>query len=215
MSVDNKERSQTQKKPNPLLLIAGLFFLGIALALLFFGGRLFGENSSAGETADFEQIPPLSGVNREGVPLPNSGAPLNVGDMAYDFNLPDAEGNQVALSDFAGKPVIVNFWATWCPPCRHEMPEFQRVYEAHAADDLVILAVNEAEQPETVTAFFYDEMDFSYTPLMDEEAEVGAAYGAVGLPATFFIDSNGEVTAVHRGGLTNAQIEGYLQEIIP
>ncbi len=215
MSVDNKERSRTPKKPNPLLLIAGLFFLGIALALLLFGGRLFGENSSADETADFEQIPPLSGVNREGVPLPNSGAPLNVGDMAYDFNLPNTEGNVVALSDFSGKPVIVNFWATWCPPCRHEMPEFQRVYEAHADDDLVILAVNEAEQTEAVTAFFYDEMDFSYTPLLDEEADVGAAYGAVGLPTTFFVDRSGEVTAVHRGGLTNAQIEGYLQEIIP
>ena len=215
MAVENDKHSQTQKKPNPLLLIAGLFVLGIALALLLFGGGLLGGKSAAEEAADFEQIPSLSGVNREDVPLPEKGAPLNVGDMAHDFSLPDTEGNLVALSDYAGKPVIVNFWATWCPPCRQEMPEFQRLYEAHADDGLVILAVNEAEQPEDITAFFYDEMGFSYTPLMDEDAAVGAAYGAIGLPSTFFVDGNGKVAAVHRGGLTKTQIEGYLQEIIP
>lgn len=209
------EGEQSQKKQSPLLLIMGFFALGIALALLLFGGRLFGGESPTDETADLEQIPSLSGVNREGVPLPVRGAPLNVGDTAYNFSLSDQTGNQVALADFAGKPVIVNFWATWCPPCRQEMPAFQRVYEAHEDDDLVILAINEAERPEAVSAFFYDEMGFSYTPLMDEEAAVGEAYGAVGLPATFFIDGSGEVTAVHRGGLTQAQIELYLEEIIP
>ena len=119
------------------------------------------------------------------------------------------------MSDFAGRPVIVNFWATWCPPCRLEMPDFQRIYEAHEDDGLVILAVNEAERPEKVSDFFYDEMGFSYTPLLDEDAAVGAAYGAVGLPSTFFVNGSGEVTAVHRGGLTTSQLEHYLTEIIP
>jgi peroxiredoxin len=216
LSIKEDETSaQIQKKHNPLLLIAGLFVLGIALALLLFGGRLFDRGSSAEETADLVQIPALSGVNREGVPLPVGGAPLNVGDTAHNFTLPDLDGNQVTLSDFEGKPVIVNFWATWCPPCRLEMPEFQRIYEEYEDDGLVILAVNQAERPETASAFFRDEMGFSYTSLLDEEAAVGEAYGAVGLPATFFVDRRGEVTAVHRGILTREQIESYLEEIIP
>ncbi|MDX1414544.1 MAG: TlpA disulfide reductase family protein [Candidatus Promineifilaceae bacterium] len=216
MAIEGEEKgSQLPNRLNPFLLIAGLFVLGLALAMLLFGGRLFGAGSSFTGESEFEKIPALSGVNREGVPLPKSGAPLNVGDKAHDFSLPDPTGNQVSLSDFAGKPVIVNFWATWCPPCRLEMPELQRAFETHAADELVILAVNEAEQPEVVTDFFYDEMDFTYTPLIDEEAEVGTAYGAVGLPVTFFVDPKGDVQAVHRGGLTATQIEDYLTEIIP
>jgi len=214
-TTEERESNKPNKGANPLLLIAGLFVLGIALALLLFGGRIFDDNASVKDGGDFDQIPSLSGVNREGVPLPVSGAPLNVGDKAHDFNLADPAGNMIALSDFTGKPVIVNFWATWCPPCRQEMPAFQRIYDTYTDDELVVLAVNEAETPETVTAFFYDEMEFSFTPLMDEEAAVGTAYGAVGLPATFFVDRNGEVTAVHRGGLTQSQIEAYLEGIIP
>lgn len=203
------------RERNPLLLAVGLFILGIALAVLLFGSRLFNNSSDAEDAVDLPQVPALSGVNREDIPLPQSGAPLNVGDKAHEFSLVDLEGNQVALSDFAGQPVIVNFWATWCPPCRLEMPSFQRVFETHAADDLVILAVNEAERAETVEAFFYDEMGFSYTPLLDEEAAVGEAYGAIGLPSTFFINGSGEVTAVHRGLLTDGQLGGYLEGILP
>ena len=212
---EGERREQKQKRRNPLLLIAGLFVLGIALALLLFGGRLFNGRNTVDETADRQQIPSLSGVNREGVPLPGRGAPLNVGDVAHDFSLPDLDGNQVSLSEFEGRPVIVNFWATWCPPCRLEMPTFQNVFETHQDDGLVILAVNEAERSGTVNDFFYDEMGFSYTPLLDEDAQVGEAYGAVGLPSTFFINGSGVVTAVHRGALTQAQLEGYLAEIIP
>jgi peroxiredoxin len=215
LSTEKGETEKAQSIRNPLLLVAGLFVLGLALALLLFGGRFFGNGSSTEDSAEFQKIPSLSGVNREGVPLPAKGAPLNVGDKAHDFSLPDLEGNEVALADFEGRPVIVNFWATWCPPCRLEMPEFERIYQAYANDGLVILAINESEQAEQVNEFFYDEMNFSYTPLLDEESAVGDAYGAVGLPATFFVDAGGQVTAVHRGALTQTQIEKYLEEIIP
>jgi peroxiredoxin len=209
----NKKKPAVKKERNPIWLIAGLFVLGLALALLLFGNQLLPSQQQ--DSADLQQVPAYRGVNREDVPLPEGGAPLNVGDTAYNFDLPDLDGQQVTLSEFAGKPVVINFWATWCPPCRLEMPEFQRAYEEYEEENLVILAINEAEQPEVVRSFFYDEMGYTYTPLLDQEGEVAEAYGAVGLPSTFFIDGSGAVTAVHRGALTQDQLQNYLGDIIP
>ena len=129
-------------------------------------------------------------------------------------SLPDLDGRQVTLAEFQGKPVVINFWATWCPPCRLEMPEFQRAYEAYQEDDLVILAVNAAEQPEVVRSFFYDQMGYTFTPLLDEEGQVAEVFGAIGLPSTYFVNAAGEVTAVHRGALTQAQLQSYLKDTI-
>mgnify|MGYP003573528879 CR=1 FL=1 len=214
MPEGNTEQKETMSKGrNPLLLIGGLFLLGLAIALLLFGNQLF-SGWMQKEASNLEQIPSLEGVNREDVPLPASGAPLNVGDVAHNFSLPDLDGQQVMLEDFRGKPVVINFWATWCPPCRIEMPEFQRTFEEHQEDNLVILAVNVAEQPEDVRSFFYDEMGYTYTPLLDEESQVAEAYGAIGLPSTFFVNAEGEVTAVHRGLLTQSQLNNYLEDTI-
>ena len=214
MPAGNREQKKTMRKGrNPLLLIAGLFVLGLAFALLLFGNQIYAGRQQEQESI-LEQVPSSKGVNREDVPLPERGAPLNVGDTAHNFSLPDLDGQQVTIAEFQGKPVVINFWATWCPPCRLEMPEFQRAYEAYQEDDLVILAVNAAEQSEVVRSFFYDQMGYTFTPLLDEEGQVGEAYGAIGLPSTFFVNAAGEVTAVHRGALTQTQLQNYLEETI-
>lgn len=206
--TDGDNKSQTNR--NRLIFIGGLFLLGIALALLLFGGDLF--NPSPEQHVVLPQVPANEGdVN----PLTGVVDPLGVGDKAYNFALSDLDGRPATLSDFEGQPVMVNFWATWCPPCRLEMPEFQGAFEAHQQDGLVILAVNEYEDAEVVRSFFYDEMGFTYTPLLDSDGEVGKAYGAVGLPATFFIAPDGKVAAIHRGLLSETQLDGYLAELIP
>lgn len=201
--AEEKKQAQTAQR-NRLILVAGLFLLGLALALLLFGGSLFGEGDLAGSQLAFPQVPAEADqVN----PLTGQVDPIAAGDQAYSFALMDLDGRPVALSDFAGQPVLVNFWATWCPPCRLEMPEFQRAIEAHQQDGLVILAINEYEDADTVRSFFSDEMGFTYTALLDSEGDVGKAYGATGLPASFFVDANGTVTA--------AQLDSYLAEILP
>ncbi len=214
----NEERlTPTPKRRNSLLLAVGLAFLGFAAAFLLFGGSLFDRVSTdaaanAGSSLDAQSI---------GTPQPNNNAftlpanALKVGDAAPNFVLADADGNRVALDDFTGQPIILNFWATWCPPCRIEMPDLQQAHQDYQAEDLVILAVNKDESAETVRDFFYDEMGLTFTPLLDPGSTIGDLFGAFNLPTTFFINSSGEITAVHRGAMTAGQIEGYLAQTIP
>lgn len=199
---------------NTLLFVGGLFVLGIALAALLFGGSLF-QTEPRDATADLPQVPALDGETVELPTVAQGGAPLNVGDTAYDFLLTDLDGNDVTLSALRGQPVIVNFWATWCGPCRLEMPELQAAYTEYADDNLAILAVNQMEDATAVRSFFQDELGLTFTAVLDEEAEVADAYGAIGLPSTFFIDADGVVTAVHRGLLTREQIDSYLADTLP
>ena len=147
--------------------------------------------------------------------LPESGPPLQVGDLPYNFALSDLEGNQVALDQFIGRPVIVNYWATWCGPCRIEMPHLQNTFAARQDDGLAILALDQDETAEEVSGFF-DEFGLTFTPLLDEGNTTSENYG-VGriLPTTFFINAAGEISAIHRGPMTQSQIDGYLAETIP
>lgn len=199
---------------SPLFIFIGFLLLGMALALVLFGGSLFG--SDAEDVAPvLEQIPHLSDAASETAVLPNSAGPLDVGNLAHDFALQDLDGNTVRLSALRGQPVIVNFWATWCAPCRVEMPELQAVYETYQDDGLVILALDQDESPDVVREFFYDEMDLTFTPLLDDGGEVAQLYGVFNFPSTYFIDGEGKITAVHRGPMTQSQIEGYLTDTLP
>jgi peroxiredoxin len=133
-----------------------------------------------------------------------------IGDPARDFALQDVDGNLVQLSELNGRPLILNFWATWCPPCLVEMPDLQATYERHQSDGLMILAINREETAVTVREFFYDELDLTFTPLLDETGDVARLYGIVNYPTSIFVDEDGVVTAVHRGLMTEEQIEDYL-----
>lgn len=194
---------EPERHVNLPLLVGGVVVLAGLLALIFFGGELLG----GGDTA----VSPPNDAS-----LPTNGEPLQAGDRPYAFTLTTLDGEPVSLADHIGKPIIVNFWATWCAPCRIEMPEFQAVYEAHQEHDLTILAVNFREPPAQAKSFFVDQFGFSYTPLLDREGEAAARYG-VGrsLPTTYFIAPGGEITAVHRGVLTRGQLDAFLADILP
>jgi len=186
---------------NNLLLIGGAILIGLAAALLLFGGDLFNRT----DAADLPQIP-------DDEPVSALGDIQQIGAPAYDFTLQNLDGKAVTLSELQGRPVILNFWATWCAPCRIEMPEFQAIYENHPDGEISIIAVNLDEPVDRVTKFFRDDLGLTFTALLDDGGVVADQYGVFIYPTTYFINEEGVVTAVHRGGLTEKYIEDYLTD---
>lgn len=131
---------------------------------------------------------------------------------APDFTLAYfGTGESASLRDFRGKPVVLNFWATWCGPCRAEMPALQAAHERYG-DDLLIVGVDEGEAEETVAAFL-EEFGITFPILMDAEMAVGREYRILGMPTTFFIDSQGIIRRVHAGQLNSAILAEGIVEI--
>jgi len=151
---------------------------------------------------------------------PNSGEGLIgggpiIGQQAADFTLKTLDGGQVSLSDFKSQPVLVNFWASWCVPCRLETPELVKAYQAHQSERLVILGLNLTSQDSmSDIKAFVAEFKMPYPVLLDETGEVSDLYRIRGLPTSVFVNRNGVITQVHLGGMTREMIEQYLEEIL-
>ena len=140
---------------------------------------------------------------------------INIGARAPDFQLQTLDGKMVKLSDLRGKPVLLNFWATWCGPCRSEMPYLQQINDSYSAKGLVLLAIDIAESPATVEKFM-TELDLSMTVPMDTDKKVAKAYGITAIPTTFLIDKEGIIRQKMVGAFPNkAAIETLLKTIIP
>jgi peroxiredoxin len=118
---------------------------------------------------------------------------VQVGDEAPNFILRDLAGNAVSLSQLRGKVVLLNFWATWCGPCRVEMPAMEQLYRTLSRREFEILAVSTDSQGATVTRPFQKQMGFTFPILHDSEYRVGLAYGARTIPVTFMVDRQGVV----------------------
>jgi len=131
---------------------------------------------------------------------------------ALGFNLSNLDGENVALSDHLGKAVMVNFWATWCPPCRNEMPIIQDFAAAHP-DGLVVLAINAGEESLEVENFVNSHNLDAINFLMDPTNSVSDLYRVPGLPTSLFIDAEGLLQNVHIGELNEAYLAEYLAGI--
>ena len=114
-----------------------------------------------------------------------------LGTDSPPFQLVDLEGTRIALSDFKGKVVLLNFWATWCGPCRVEMPAMENLYQDLQKEGLEVLAISIDPQGIVVTQPFQEAMGLTFTILHDSDYQVGAAYGARTLPMTYLIDREG------------------------
>ena len=123
---------------------------------------------------------------------------------APDFTYQDAAGNQHRLSDLRGKTVLLNFWATWCPPCVFEMPFLQQAYEQLPEDKVAILAVNVGERPETVAAFM-EKHGFTLPVLLDPGGVIADGYRAYQFPTTVIIDGAGIIREYKIGPLSSVE----------
>ncbi|VAV91546.1 hypothetical protein MNBD_ALPHA08-922 [hydrothermal vent metagenome] len=118
---------------------------------------------------------------------------------AKNFELPDLDGKNVKLSDFSGKVVVVNFWATWCPPCRKEIPSMQRAWNILKEKDVMMLAVHVGGTEDKVWTFLTD-FGVEFPVLMDKSSKVSRAWPLVGLPVTFIVDPKGRIALRAIGG---------------
>lgn len=137
---------------------------------------------------------------------------------AIDFTLKDQYGNTHTLSDYKGKTVFLNFWATWCSPCKAEMPDIQKLYEEFQQEDVVILGVAAPnlgkEQSEEGIRTFLEENGYTYPVLMDTEAEAFQAYGINSFPTTFMIDKDGNVFGYIPGQLSEEIMRDIISQTI-
>lgn len=176
--------------------IAAIFILAGIIVLILFG---FPQSDS--------QAP---------APEPDPSSTLQVapeeGALAPGFSLENVRGEVIDLDDLLGQPVLINFWATWCAPCRIEMPIIQDRFERYEEDGLVVLAVDFDEPMEDVT-FFGDELGLTFELLLDPGGNIQSLYRILGYPTSFFVDRDGLIRAQHIGVLTEGQLDNYLGEI--
>jgi cytochrome c biogenesis protein CcmG, thiol:disulfide interchange protein DsbE len=137
--------------------------------------------------------------------VPETNAP------ALNFSLESLSGEKVTLSDFKGQVVLINYWATWCIPCKAEMPLLQR-YADRYQKDLVVLAVNDGEPVELITPFV-QELNLTLPVLLDPNETVTQQYRIRGFPTTIFVDQDGKIRYQHIGILNEEQLKGYLAEL--
>jgi cytochrome c biogenesis protein CcmG/thiol:disulfide interchange protein DsbE len=137
-----------------------------------------------------------------------------VGFAAPDFTLETQDGRTIRLADLRGQAVLINFWATWCPPCQAEMPAIQQVYERYRDQGFIVLAVDQQEGDTQVGAFA-DEKELTFPILLDRDGSVSARYQVKALPSTFFVDRAGVVQNVTLGGpMTAAFIESQVTSLL-
>jgi cytochrome c biogenesis protein CcmG/thiol:disulfide interchange protein DsbE len=138
---------------------------------------------------------------------PTTVAP-QVGFLAPDFTATTLGGETVKLSELRGTPVVLNFWATWCPPCRAELPHFQAVHASQGAD-FTLLAVDVREAPQDV-ARFADQLGLTFPIPLDADGRIAATYQVRAYPTTFFIDADGVIRRIVRGTTTRAVLQSTL-----
>lgn len=140
-------------------------------------------------------------------PAPKMGFPAPL------FTLSDLEGNEVSLADLRGKAVVINFWATWCPPCRAEIPDLEAVYQKYNSQGVEFLGVDLLENREPV-ARYVARTGMSYIVLLDGEALVSRAYSLTALPTTYFLDRDGIIRDKRIGAMGEKEIEERLLEAL-
>ena len=178
------------KNKSTLLVIVLVFALLIGGATILY--HQLGQNIAAEQLST--QAAQQEGNNNEGETEQKTKAP--------DFIVYDAEGNEVHLSDYVGKPTVLNFWASWCGPCQMEMPDFHEKY-LELGEEVNFLMVNMTTGRETMesASAFIEKNEYSFPVFYDKDSDAAMTYGAYSLPTTFFIDADGYAIAQATGAI--------------
>jgi peroxiredoxin len=139
--------------------------------------------------------------------------PPKIGQPMPDLALTSLSGEQVRLSDFAGQPVLINAWATWCPPCRAEMPLLNEYYLQHKEDGFVILAVN-AGETQSLVAEFISQTGFNFPVLLDPDSESLSRMGVFSFPTSILVGKDGTVKKVHVGIITPETMQNEIAPLL-
>ena len=191
------------------------------LTLAFFAVLAYGLANRAPATG-------RSGETRVGKPAPDfalprlEGAVQGGGDSGFVANPPrgtlaglseTAGGGEFRLSDYAGTPVVINFWASWCPPCRQESPHFERLWRRYGGQGILIVGVDIQDTKEDAEAYIR-EFGLTFPNVRDPDGAVSIDYGVIGLPVTFFVGADGIVRGRWVGAISESDLEGWIVRLL-
>ncbi len=211
--VVEKKKSPEQKPDSKGAKIAR-FALGSLFGILFLVicGAMFFAALRGPDTITMDGVNLKAGIVA-GQQLPSRE--LKEGDIAPDFVLAQLGGNPIQLSKLRGKVVFVNFWATWCAPCRDEMKDIDRFYKANKNNDkVIVLTVNQKEDDSTIKGFFKDNGGITVPVVIDRDSGVAGAYFVTAYPESYFIDANGKIIAIKRAQITSKDIEDFYNKAL-
>ncbi len=191
-----KEKQPVERRPGGIWLV--LVLAGVLLMLVAISGLVLRNREQANDNV---RIPTSALYN----------GPARVGARMRDFALLDITGKQVKLSEYAGRPVLINAWATWCPPCQAEMPDLNAFYQKNRAGGFVVLAVNAGESSD-VAAGFAKQLGLTFPILLDTNEALMDALSIQDYPTSILVGRDGNIKAVHVGMFTAESLE---QEISP
>lgn len=193
-SMPSNRMSDMSNQPSPgrlaALLMIGFGFLALGVAFM-----LMPEKLSPAASQDFSTIP------------------VEVNLPAPELSLVTLDGTPAALSDYLGKVVLVNLWATWCPPCRDEMPTLQAFYEKYKERGFVLIAIDQGETEKEVVPFAI-EFGLSFPVWLDPSSSAGNAFNTMNLPSSYVIDGAGRIRLMWIGGISKKNLEKFVPDVI-
>ncbi|MBU0511477.1 MAG: TlpA family protein disulfide reductase [Chloroflexi bacterium] len=199
---------RSKRKTNSLLPLA---FIGAGLIILVIAAMIFipkPEGSSPPESSAATTQPPTQ--------PPRSGpstVPVEVNFAAPALRLSDSNGNAMALEDYRGQVVLVNHWATWCPPCRAEMPELETYYQAHKNDGFILIGISAGDSAQDVNNFVAQN-GLHFPMWIDLTGKAMQAFNIAGLPSSFVIDAAGTVRLAWAGAISLEMLEAYVTPLL-
>ena len=195
------------KKIKTLIILGAILAGGIIAAVLGYNAlssRIAPDNMAEAAVGETVAVPGAENETK------------TAGKTAGDFTMLDNDGKEVRLSDHFGKPVVLNFWATWCPPCRQEMPHFDKVYQERGdVVDFMMVNLTDGVRDDVLTVQdFINTNGYKFPVYFDSAGSGASEYGVMYIPTTVFIRADGSVMQTHPGAMSEDKLNSYIDELL-